>query len=159
MTDSSVSDSSSATLSSSSSSDDSSDDSSNDSSDDSSSSSKGSSQGASTWAKAFAFMHNTDNPVVGNKASRADTGSHHHHPSSSRKKEDPLKEAAQGDKFLAGFEDPDSSDSTKTKLSTTRSHHKSSADVDNPDSPLDKGSDPLKSAETDKFLAGFLGRR
>lgn len=98
-------------------------------------------------------MHNTDNPVVGDKASRADTGSHHH---SSGKKEDPLKEA-ESDKFLAGFEDPDSSDSsTKTKLSS--SHH-SSSDSDDPDSPLDKGSDPLKSAETDKFLAGFLGRR
>jgi len=101
-------------------------------------------------------MHNTDNPVVGDKASRADTGSHHR--KSSSKKEDPLKEA-ESDKFLAGFEDPDSSDSTKTKLSSSPSHHKSSSAVDNPDSPLDKGSDPLKSAETDKFLAGFLGMR
>lgn len=149
-------DSSSATLSSSDSSD-SSDDSSDDSSSDDSSSSKGSSKGSSTWAKAFAFMHNTDNPVVGDKASRADTGSSHHH--SSGKKEDPLKEA-ESDKFLAGFEDPDSSDSdssTKTKLHSTSSH--SSSDSDDPDSPLDKGSDPLKSAETDKFLAGFLGGR
>jgi hypothetical protein len=100
-------------------------------------------------------MHHTDNPVVGDAASRADTGSRSHS-SSSGKKEDPLK-AAETDKFLAGFEDPDSSDSaTRTKLHAS-SHHSSSPD--DPDSPLEKGSDPLKSAETDKFLAGFLGGR
>jgi hypothetical protein len=101
-------------------------------------------------------MHHTDNPVVGDAASRADTGSHTHS-SSSGKKEDPLK-AAESDKFLAGFEDPDSSDSsTRTKLHV--SSPSSSSSADDPDSPLEKGSDPLKSAETDKFLAGFLGGR
>lgn len=101
-------------------------------------------------------MHHTDNPVVGDAASRADTGSDTHS-SRAGKKEDPLK-AAESDKFLAGFEDPDGSDSaTRTKLHVS-SHH-SSASADDPDSPLEKGSDPLKSAESDKFLAGFLGGR
>jgi hypothetical protein len=98
-------------------------------------------------------MHHTDNPVVGDKASRADTHESHH---AARKREDPLK-AAESDKFLAGFEDPDSSDKSSSHHSSTKLHASSS--VDDPDSPLDKGSDPLKSAESDKFLAGFLGGR
>lgn len=120
------------------------------SSDYSSSSSSKSSKGESTWAKAFAFMHHTDNPVVGDATSR--THESHH---ATGKQEDPLK-AAETDKFLAGFEDPDTSSSGS---SGRHSKLVSSSSLEDPDSPLDKGSDPLKSAETDKFLAGFLGRR
>ena len=72
---------------------------SDDTSDDSSSSSSKSSAGESTWAKAFAFMHHTHNPVVGDAASRTNTHESHH---AAGKKEDPLK-AAETDKFLAGF--------------------------------------------------------
>jgi hypothetical protein len=125
---------------------------SDDTSDDSSSSSSKSSAGESTWAKAFAFMHHTHNPVVGDAASRTNTHESHH---AAGKKEDPLK-AAETDKFLAGFEDPDTSSSGSSVRHTKLA---SSSSLEDPDSPLDKGSDPLKSAETDKFLAGFLGRR
>lgn len=142
------------------SSDDSSDDANDDTSSDDSSSSDdagASSSGSSNaWAKAFAFIHHTDNPVVGDSKSRSDAARGDvHHGSRARNKEDPLK-AAEADKFLAGFEHPDTSDSShSTKLAS----HVGSHSTYDPDSPLDKGSDPLKSAETDKFLAGFLGSR
>ncbi len=69
---------------------------------------------------------------------------------------DPLK-SAEEDKFLKDFEDP-SVPSAKSK------HHRSadaddatSSDEDSATTFLNKGSDPLKSAESDKFLRGFLG--
>ena len=120
-------------------------------SDDDDARSSHSSGGSSAWAKAFAFIHHTSNPVVGNSADRS--SSTERHVSAAHQGSDPLK-AAETDKFLAGFEDPDAS-SKKTKLHLVTSH----STTYNPDSPLNKGSDPLKSAENDKFLAGFLGGR
>lgn len=115
---------------------------------------------SSAWAKAFSFMKSTNNPVDGNSQSHADVQEHH----STDKKGDPLK-SAEKDKFLRDFEDPVSLSTKKKADASTDSDDDdegSSADSsgsgkDSPTSFLKKGSDPLKSAETDKFLAGFLG--